>query len=233
MKGPGKATGKVGPGAGALSLAVPVDASEFSPADLASLDGILRDLKGAQDKIAAAARKWVALDAGLRRRVIEATPPSVRDIWDRLDRVGSGSLHPLLATAQGLAARYLGRLPLQEQEHYLRERIPVAIVANGALDVLAVDVQAMSSAQRMQVFAAAGGSLKVRDVAEQRAWLAAKERDAAEKAARDLAREVGSAVIERKGRWTVRGGRAYVDAAKVEHGLTQRDAVELLRDLQK
>lgn len=191
------------------------------------VEEILTDIKGAQDRLLRAAKKWVNLSERTRGRVIEATPASYREFWSRLDRVGRGELHPQLANVGGLPARYLGRLPVDEQERYLRDLIPVAVTVRNKPDVLLVDVAVMSSRQRAQVFKVAGQTVHVRSVAEQRAWLADQEQ-------RRLAREEmesGLARVERPGRWTVEKGKVWIAPEKVESGLTKRDMLTMLRDL--
>lgn len=209
-----------------LLASSPLMMDELSRTEQESLDDILKDLKGAYTRIAAAGKKWVAMDEDLRRRVINATPAGMRDLWDRLERVGLGTLHPQLATAQGVAARYLGRLPLADQEHYLRERIPTVILADGKRDVLNIDVAAMSTEQRKQVFVAAGNAVRVRSLAEQRAYLADVEQRKTRKAEKsEMLR------IDRPGRWEARDGKVFPAPEKMETGLTRRDLLEMLKDL--
>lgn len=187
---------------------------------------ILTDLNRAHNSIAKAARKWITLSEETRDQVIEGTPQSMRDIWRKLDRVGAGTLHPRLVTSSGLASRYLGKLPIEEQEKHLTELVEVAITKNGRADVLRVDVENMSSLQRQQVFAVTGNSVKIRSIPEQKAWLAAREQKEREK-------EIHTATtrIERPGRWTVEKGKVFVDPTKMDTGLTKRDILSMLKDL--
>lgn len=197
------------------------------------IDDILRDLKSSFDRFAAAGRKWVGLDEKLKGKIVAATPPAQRDIWDRLERVGLGTLHPQLVPVRGLAARYLGRLPIADQGRYLAERIPVAITIDGKPDVLAIDVSAMTARQRMQVFhVGTGGALRVREIAEQRAWLADRERVEREKerAATERARLRGRE-IHRAGKWDVRSGKVFFDPEYAKAGLSRKDVKQLLKDL--
>ena len=199
-----------------------------------TLDDILRDLKSSFDRFAAAGRKWVGLDETLKAKIVAATPPAQRDIWDRLERVGLGTLHPQLVPARGLAARYLGRLPIAEQGRYLAERIPVAVTVEGKADVLRIDVSEMTAAQRMQVFhVGGGGSMRVREIAEQRAWLADRERVEREKERAAAARARARVrEIHRKGKWDVREGKVFFDPAFAKAGLSVREVRLLLRDLE-
>ena len=95
-----------------LTTTPSLEINRIAKSDRASVEAILRDLKGAHDAISRAGRKWVNLDGKLRRTVIEASPPALKTVWNRLDKVGLGSLHPQLVTATGLAARYLAKLPI-------------------------------------------------------------------------------------------------------------------------
>lgn len=209
-------------------ITTPLVLDDLTAEDRQYLDEILADLKGAADRIAAAGRKWVKLDTGLRQRIVDATPAGMRDVWLRLERVGMGTLHPQLATTAGIAARYLGRLPMSEQERYLQERIPVLVVNGREPDILRIDVGALSRGQRKQVFVNAGGTVRVRSIDEQRAWLA-------DQAQREQRKEQRNEVlrIDRPGRWKVDGGKVYVAAEKVENGLTKKDVAQMLRDLQR
>lgn len=191
-----------------------------------AVEVILTDLNRAHNAIAKAARKWLTLSEDTRDQVIEATPQGMRDIWLKLDRVGSGTLHPRLVTSSGLASRYLSKLPIEEQERYLSELIEVAIRRGGRADILRVDVENMSSLQRQQVFAVTGNTVKVRSIAEQKAWLADREQKEREKDA-----HAETTRIDRPGRWTVEKGRVFISPEKIEVGLTKRDVAAILRDL--
>lgn len=191
-----------------------------------SVEIILTDLNSAHAKIQKAARKWVTLSEETRDQVIAATPSGMRAIWEKLEAVGNGELHPRLVTADGIAARYLSRLPLKEQEKHLDELIEVAVIHNRSPDVMRIDVEAMSSFQRQQVFDVKGSSVRIRTIAEQRAWLAEQKR-------KEQAREERAETtrIDRPGRWKVENGRVYVAPEKIESGLTKRDVAGMLRDL--
>lgn len=208
----------VGP---AFSLEVIEDAVERSAVEI-----ILKDLNGAYQKIQKAGRKWITLSEETRETVIEATPLGMREIWTKLERVGTGQLHPRLVTAQGIAARYLAKLPLDEQEKHLTDLIEVSIMRGRRPDVIRMDIEAMSNFQRQQVFHASGSSVRIRTIPEQRAWLAERERLEGEKAKKEETTK-----ITRPGRWTVEGGRVYVASEKIESGLTKRDVADMLRDL--
>lgn len=211
-----------------LTTTIPLDLRRIPVADREALNAILADLRASVERIAAAAERWVQLPDDTRQRVIDATPPAMRDLWQRLDRVGGGTLHPQLATAAGLAARYLSRLPLEEQEHYLTELIPVVVERpSGRRVVERMDVQRMSDRHRQQVFDAAGHVTRVRTPAEQRAWLDQRRQLQEAVPPEDLE----ATYVDRPGRWRVEGGRAYIDPKKADSGITLREARQIVRDL--
>jgi hypothetical protein len=210
-----------------LTTTIPLDLRKIPAADREALNDILADLQASVERIQSAAARWVTLPEDTRARVVAATPPAMRDLWQRLDKVGGGTLHPQLATAAGLAARYLSRLPLEEQEHYLTQLIPVVVERGGRLLVDKMDVQRMSDFHRQQVFDAGGHTTRVRSAAEQRAWLEA--RSALQEA--DATEEEAHLAVDRPGRWRVEGDRAYIDRRKAEAGITLREALQMVRDL--
>lgn len=199
----------------------------ITPADRAAIQAVFADLAGAADSILRAARRWVALAEDVRERVTKELPAYMVPFMNRLARVGSGTLHPQLYAVGGRAAITLGRLPIEQQDLYLTERIPVAIVkADGRPDVRRMDVADMGHAEYMQVFERhPDRSVTVRTVAQQRAWLA--DRAAKESAARVAGRTVK---INRAGKWKVMGTRVYVDDVKVRTGLTRQDLLLMLKD---
>lgn len=209
----------------AITTILPVEVTGISKPEQEVLHAILADIKRGLDATLRAARAWVELPERTRSRIVEQTRPTLRDFWDRLEKIGAGVVHPLLATVDGLPARYLGRLPLEDQERYLREGIPVASLRGK--DFRLVDVSTMSEDQRKQVFKAAGAGLAVRTVDEQRSWLA----DKAARRVLEKERLAGLKTVDRVG-WSVRGGKVYVKAARVESGLTKRDLETMLKDLQ-
>lgn len=212
----------------ALSL-VPEEVRGLSQDDRAILAEILNDLAKAVEGIRRAALKWVALSGAARRRILAETPPTWRFYLQKLQRVGEGTLHPQLYHAAGLAARYLGRLPLPEQERYLRERIPVVTLdGRGRTDERLMDVEEMDDGERQQVFKTAGDTVVVRTPEEQRAWLEERARRKAEAEARHIG-DVD--VVRRPGRWRVERGHIYVEPEKAKSGLTLRDVRTMLKDL--
>jgi hypothetical protein len=192
-----------------------------------ALAEILADVRGSMERLARAARKWVDLPEKVRAKIISQTAPSFRDFWLRLEKVGSGTLHPQLATVGGLAARLLGRLPLEDQTRYLSELMPVVVAKGRGWDQRLVDVAVMSEDQRKQVFKmAADGSVTVRDVEAQKVYIA-------EKAARRLLQNEamdGLKKIERQG-WRVEKGRVWLKEPLMASGINRRQLERMLADL--
>lgn len=190
---------------------------------------ILRDMQASVDRMAKAARKWVDLPEKARVRIVEQTNPSFREFWTRLEKVGSGVLHPQLATVGGTAARLLGKLPLDDQDRYLREMLPVVIHKGRGWDVRLVDVGALSEDQRKQVFKlSSDGAVTVREVEAQKVWLADRA------AKRVLESAAGEALtrVDRAG-WTVEKGRCWVKPSLVESGITRKQLEKMLADLEE
>lgn len=210
-----------------ITTTIPVEVTGLSKSEHEVLADIMQDIKASLDGIRRAARRWMELSPKARGKIVEQTRPNLRDFWAKLEAVGTGALHPQLATVSGLAARYLGKLPLDEQERYLRDGIEVVVVRGRGYDVKLVDVTLMSEEQRKLVFKAAGDGVAVRTVEEQKTRLA----DAA--ARRLLAEEAKSGLksVDRVG-WKVEKGRVFVKANRVESGLTKRDLETMLRDLE-
>ena len=207
---------------------ITLDLRGVSQEDLATVSEILREIKGATERVVKAARRWVEMPEEVRERVVRGSPATLRDVWHRLERIGMGQMHPLLWGSYGHNANLLARLPLQDQERYLAEKIPVAVVSsNGRPDIQRIALEDLGATLRLQVFKSAGRTVQVRTVAEQRAWLAEQQRR------RELEeeRDTGITRIDRPGRWKVEKNRVWVDPAKLETGLTLKDLAQMMRDL--
>lgn len=204
-----------------------VDIEGITRAEREVLADILNDARLSAERLAKAAAKWVNLSEDTRAKIVAQCNPSLRDFWARLTRVGDGVLHPQLVMIGGKAASCLGKLPLDDQERYLRERVPVVIRRGRGFDVRLVDVAEMTEEQRRQTFKVSdNGAVVVRDEEAQKAYFA-------NRAAQLLVeREKADAMkkVERVG-WRVEGGKVWVKPDKVETGLTRRDVVTMLRDL--
>lgn len=213
----------------ALTTSVPVEVTGITPAEQAILTEILKDIQVSVDRMAKAAAKWVGLSEKTRRRIVEQTNPSFRNFWQKLDRVGRGELHPLLVTVAGTAAAMLGKMPLEDQDKYLHELIPVVFRSRRGWDSRLVDVADMTEDQRKQVFKMAkDGTVSVRDEEAQRAWIA--DRDAKNEIAAQAAESLRK--VERNG-WKVERGRVFVKQSALETGLTRKQVEQMLRDLEE
>jgi hypothetical protein len=193
-----------------------------------ALDEILRDVQTSVDRLARAAKRWVELPPRAREKIIEQTNPSFREFWKRLESVGSGALHPQLATVGGTAARLLGRLPLEEQDRYLRELLPVVVTKGRGWDVRLVDVAELTEDQRKQVFKlASDGGVTVREVEAQKVWVA-------DRIAKRLVEASGGEALTRVERagWRVERGRVWVKPGLVEGGITRKQLERMLADLE-
>lgn len=200
----------------------------ISKEHLGILHEILADVKTSVERLAKAGKRWVELPEKVRLKIIEQTNPSFRDFWRKLERVGSGELHPELAAVGGRAASYLGRLPILDQERYLREMLPVVVAKGRGYDVRLVDVSALSEDQRKQVFKVqSSGAVSVREIEAQKVWLA----DRAAKLL--LEKQAGESLrrVERAG-WVVESGRVWLKPALVENGITRRHLEKMLADCQ-
>lgn len=204
-----------------------VEVEGISKREREVLEEILNDARLSAERLALAARKWVGLSEETRAAIVAQTNPSLRDFWAKLTRVGDGLLHPQLVMIGGKAASYLGKLPINEQDRYLRERVPVVVRRGRGFDVKLVDVAEMSEDQRRQVFKVSdSGEVAVRDEEAQKSYFANR----AAQLVVEQARLDGMKKVERVG-WRVEGGRVWVKEEKVEGGLTRRDLVTMLRDL--
>ncbi|MFZ2281553.1 MAG: hypothetical protein WAW39_27395 [Prosthecobacter sp.] len=210
----------------AITTSIPVEVTGLSKTEHEVLLEIMADIKRSLDGIRKAAARWVELPEKARAKIVEQTRPSLRDFWAKLERVGSGMLHPQLATVSGLAAKYLGKLGIEDQERFLREGLPVVEVKRGKYDTRMLDVVMMSEEQRKQVFRVVGQGCAVRTVEEQQAWLA-------DQAAKRLLRQEAADRLKKVDRvgWSVQGGKVFVKPARVEAGLTLRDLETMMKDL--
>jgi hypothetical protein len=211
-----------------MSTALSIEVSGINADQQQVLAEILADVKASVDRLARAARRWVELPERAREKIIEQSPASLREFWGRLERVGLGSLHPQLATVGGTAARLLGRLPLIEQERYLRELVPVVVSRGRGWDIRLIDVAELSDDQRKQVFKIApAGAVEVRDAEMQKAWLADKA------ARRVLAEQTGATLkrVERAG-WRVERGRVFVKEGLIVAGITRAQLERMIADLE-
>lgn len=206
---------------------ITLEVDGISRADREVLEDILNDARISVERLGKAAAKWVGLTEATRAKIIEQSNPSLREFWARLTRVGDGLLHPQLVMIGGRAAATLGKLPLEDQERYLRERVPVLVRRGRGFDMRLVDVAEMTEEQRRQVFKVSdSGVVTVRDEEAQKNYFA--NRAAQIMVERERAEALKK--VERVG-WRVEFGKVWVKPDKVESGLTRRDLLTMLRDL--
>lgn len=199
----------------------------FTAADKLVAEALLKEATALGRKLERLGHLFAQLSPEGQEEFIRAFPASSRQFWRRIQLVARGELYPSLATKTGRAAQYLAKLPIDEQRRYETELIPVAIVDDrGRQDTLNMDVEDMSGALLDQVFAGSGNRRRIRDVAEQRAWMAeqARKRQAREE------REAGAVRIERS-RWIVERGKVYPTPAGMEKGFTRADLGRMIADL--
>lgn len=198
--------------------------------DREAFEALLLDLKAGMDRIAKAARRWVEFSDEVRAKLREAAPPAFGDMWDRLERIGNGSLSPMLYALHGRGAKLLAKMPVPEQERWLSDRVPVLVMKGGNRpDELRVAVEHLSAEQQLQVFKVDASGVRIRSIAEQRAWMESQKVKREERAARGT----GITKIDRPGRWRVEKGRVFVHPDKLAAGLTKSEVSQMLRDLQQ
>lgn len=206
---------------------MPVEVDGLTRREQELLTDILNDARLSAERLRSAAVKWMELSEEAREKIVTQSGPSLRDFWGRLTRVGTGALHPQLVMIGGKAATLLGKLPVVEQERYLRDRIPFVIRRGRGFDTRLMDVAELNDEQRKQVFRISdAGDVAVRDEEEQKAYFARK----AAALLVEQSRLDAMKKVERTG-WRVEAGKVWVKPEKVESGITRRDLVTMLRDL--
>lgn len=210
-----------------INTEITVEVSGISADQREQLAAILKDVRTSVDRLARAAKRWMDLPEKARTKIVEQTNPSFREFWRKLELVGEGTLHPQLATVGGSAARLLGKLPLEQQDHYLRNLVPVVVPAGKRWDVRLIDVAIMSEDQRKQVFKVTNAGVEVRDEAQQKVWLS-------DRAARALIQEHALEAVKKVDRtgWKVERGRVWVKPQATENGLTKKQVLQILKDLE-
>lgn len=211
-----------------LTTTMPVEVTGITAAEQTILHEILKDVQVSVERMARAASKWVELPEKTRARIVEQTNPSLREFWRRLERVGLGTLHPLLITMAGAAANLLGKMPLEDQDKYLQELIPVVHRKGRGWDERLVDVADMSEEQRKQAFKIGpDGTVTVRDRDAQITYLT-------DKAARKMIEEHAAEALKKVDRvgWKVEKGRVWIKPSSIEAGLTKRQVEQILKDLE-
>lgn len=140
-----------------------------------------RDVKEAFELIDRCRKTWLEAgkiiakrmdeDKGFADRFSEQTGIAI-DIVIGFQRVGQGKVLPQLLLMNKGGTNCLRRMPIEVQEKYLNEPLPVVIKKGDSYDVLPVAVTDLTRDQVEQVFNGEG----VRSEGAQRAWLADWER---------------------------------------------------------
>ncbi|NDE15362.1 hypothetical protein EBZ80_10570 [bacterium] len=184
---------------------------------------ILTAMTAVAKKVVEIGRDLAAMNEANAEAFIEQFPASARRLLRNCLRVGRGEMVPELVLKTDHAASMLAKLPIDQQKRWTSELIPVLVERDGKDDVLPMDVLDMGLDVRRQVFGPDG----VRDIAAQKAWKLQEERRRRQREEDDSHRDV----LTRPGRWTIKAGKCFLDPAKVETGLTRRDAMQIQRDL--
>ena len=173
-----------------------------------------------------AAKLWVQLGEDAQARFIDASPEAVRYLWERLTLIGERRLHPRLYSAEGRAAKAMARLPFKAQEKLLTHLVPVIVES----ELREMDATALTPEQAAQVFDVKRNSVHVRDVTQQKRFLAAKRRESA-KLAKLSAEKLATSKIDRNGKWKIREGKAKIMPKLNSEGIDLETALQLVRDL--
>lgn len=190
---------------------------------------LIREMSGIANKVAKMGRLICSMSDKGQEEFIGAFPASDQALWRRVQKVGRGEMAPALATKQGVAARFLAKLPVEEQARYIRELIPVAITdGRGRQDTILMDVDDMSTAIRRQVFRAHGTAAEVRDIPAQRAYLAEQDRKS-----RVAEEKVERAHRIERSEWTVEDGKIFPNPILIEKGITRLKLAKMLADLRR
>lgn len=154
------------------------------------------------DAIKEAARKFMTLAESTRETLKTSGDRQRAELARSLERVAAKEMHPRLAIASCLAARHMQRMDYPTQERLIDERIPVALPNGDHVQKMFED---LSRDEVNQVFELENGVVQVRDLAGQKAWLAAKRLADAAKAKR----EKTTKLIVREGKWKAQNGVFY------------------------
>jgi|DEB0MinimDraft_6_1074348.scaffolds.fasta_scaffold06586_4 hypothetical protein len=190
----------------------------FPETERETVKSVLVNLQRLFDSALKAANQWMTLSPESRLKIRQMSP-QLEDTWDRLDAVGRGDLHPRLVAAPGKTAALMRKMPIDMQTHYLVNKFEVALEGG---DSMMVDLKNMTLDYKRQVldFDRNAGTVRVRSLAEQRAWLAQQERDRKAKEARQnqMKKE------ERPGLYRIEKKRGFIDPEKAADGLTFAEA---------
>lgn len=203
-----------------------INLSGLNRAEITLANKVMEHLSGAIDCVAKAAEAWIQMQPETQLRFIDSTPSSMRHVWERLDAVGRGTLAPQLVLMNGRGPMHLAKLPVDQQEQYLAEKIPVLI--DNKMHELAVTE--LSGRQVKQVFSVRGKKVSVRSIPKQRAWLKRQEQIELKNQSDD-ARHASRKKIVRDGKWRAERGKVYFNDDFASKGITATDLRAALRDL--
>lgn len=110
------------------------------------------------------------LDEGATLSEIADASGVSKDVLARFEQIGRNSLYPRLLASTSPGARALISCAFSEQKHYCHNPVEVLVMHDGNPDTLQVGIDALTSDQVKQVFIRG----RVRDLAEQRAYLESK-----------------------------------------------------------
>lgn len=97
--------------------------------------------------------KLVDDDPHVYDAILKKEPLLNARILSRMEDMGRRTLHPMLALGGSAGCRALAKLPMSQQERYLKESVPLVVhTPKGDTDVLLVKVQDLTPEQVKQVF---------------------------------------------------------------------------------
>lgn len=133
---------------------------------------LVRGIDRFGDVVAAAARKFMTLDEAVRAKLKAAPNPGYAWFAGALERVAAREMHPRLAIASGMAARYLAKMDYATQARAVENLLEVVLPND---DVTRKPVDQLSREETAQVFDLAADPPDIRNREAQRAWLAARK----------------------------------------------------------
>ena len=134
------------------------------------IDQLIHHLRKGSEQFIAAGRILVRMVEANPRVYDEITAqhPSLSPrLLQRLENIGRGTLHPELLIVAVPGLDRLGKLPLDMQERYLHETVPLVVETEGGTDILQVKLGEVTRAQTAQLF----DGNRLRTVSEQKIWL--------------------------------------------------------------
>lgn len=180
----------------------------LSAGEMAVLDAVNELLQEGIAKLTEAvkraARKFMTLEESSREKLRAQSTKAGRDFVDALEKVAAHEMYPDLALETGWAAQHLKKLPIAEQEKWMKEGIPVflEVKGNSKGDTIIRAPRDLSRDEISQVFETSRNPecpVRVLGVDEQRTNVAAA-RLVEERAAR---REKSTRMVVRAGRFKI------------------------------